>query len=229
MICVDYSEAVMAFFTTREDGTPVPEAVTSGSPARQLRDACEPVAMHPVWSPAVNEHLAKLGLDFLAAYVGGRGSVLGDPAGAVVAAAFAWFEPDLVTGLWDAARPIVPPAQLATARNEATAASLSDVLAGEDVAGVADLLADAAEPADGMGRPLFSGLRSAGRPADPCPPVVGLPAGPRAPRGQPRRRGRHGRTGPGGDEHPDRAVGRHAAAVPHRHPRLGCRGHAAGR
>src|SRR5205823_1910743 len=32
MICVDYSEAVTAFFTTREDGTPVPEAVASGSP-----------------------------------------------------------------------------------------------------------------------------------------------------------------------------------------------------
>ena len=123
--------------------------------------------MHPVWSPAVNEHLAKLGLDFLTAYVGGRGSVLGDPAGAVVAAAFAWFEPGLVTGLWDAARQVVPPAQLATAREEATAAGLRDVLAGEDVAGVADLLADAAEPADGAGRPLFSGLRARGRPEDP--------------------------------------------------------------
>jgi hypothetical protein len=167
MICVDYSEAVAAFFTTREDGTPVPEAVTSGSPARQLRDACEPVAMHPVWSPVVNEHLAGLGLDFLGAYVGGRGSVLGDPAGAVVAAAFAWFEPGLVTGLWEAARSVVPPAQLTAAREEATAASLADVLAGEDVAGVADLLADAAEPADGAGRPLFSGLRARGRPEDP--------------------------------------------------------------
>jgi len=110
---------------------------------------------------------AGLGLDFLAGYVGGRGSVLGDAAGAVVAAAFAWFEPGLVAGLWDAARSVVPPAQLAAAREEATAASLRDVLAGEDVAGVADLMADAAEPADGAGRPLFSGLRSRGRPEDP--------------------------------------------------------------
>jgi hypothetical protein len=167
MISVDYSEAVAAFFTTREDGTPLPEAVTSGSPARQLRDACEPVAMHAVWSPAVNAHLAGLGLDFLGGYAGGRGSVLGDPGGAVVAAAFAWFEPGLVAGLWEAARSVVPPAQLAAARDEAVTASLRDILAGEDVAGVADLLADAAEPADGMGRPLYSGLRSAGRPADP--------------------------------------------------------------
>jgi hypothetical protein len=164
---VDYSEAVAAFFTTREDGTPLPEAVASGSPARQLRDACEPVAMHPVWSPAVNEHLTGLGLDFLSGYVGGRGSALGDPAGAVVAAAFGRLEPGLVGGVWDAARSVVPPARLAAARDEATAASLSDVLAGEDVAAVADLLADAAEPADGAGRPLFSGLRARGRPSDP--------------------------------------------------------------
>jgi len=53
------------------------------------------------------------------------------------------------------------------AREEATAASLRDVLAGEAVAGVADLLADAAEPADGAGRPLFSGMRARGRPDDP--------------------------------------------------------------
>jgi hypothetical protein len=167
MIPVDYSEAVEAFYTARDDGIPLPEAVTSGSPARQLRDAVEPLAQHTVWSPAVNDHFAGIGLDFLAGYAGGRGSVLGDPAGAVVAAAFAWFEPGLVAALWNAAREVIPPAQLAKARDEAVAASLRDVLAGEDVAGVADLLADAAEPAEGTGRPLFSGLRAAGRPSDP--------------------------------------------------------------
>src|ERR1700759_4952143 len=149
---VDYSEAVAAFFTTREDGTEVPEAVTSGSPARQVRDACEPVAMHAVWSPAVNDHLAELGLDFLAGYVGGRGSVLGDPGGAVVAAAFAWFEPGLVAGLWDVARAVSPPAPLPRAGEGAAAAGRGDVRAGGAVAGGADLRGDAAEPADGAGR-----------------------------------------------------------------------------
>jgi len=57
-----------------------------------------------VWSRATNERLAQLGLDFLTSYVGGRGAFLGEAAGAVVAAAFAWFEPGLVTTLWDAAR-----------------------------------------------------------------------------------------------------------------------------
>jgi hypothetical protein len=123
--------------------------------------------MHAVWSRMTNERLAQLGLDFLTSYVGGRGAVLGEPTGAVVAAAFAWFEPGLVTALWEAARSAVTHDRLVRARDESTVASLRDVLAGENPGEVAGLLADAAEPADGMGRPLFSGLRAAGRPQDP--------------------------------------------------------------
>lgn len=164
---MDYSEAVGAFFTPRAAGTPLPVAVVAGSPARRLRDACEPVAMHAVWSATTNERLAQLGLDFLTSYVGGRGAFLGEPVGAVVAAAFAWFEPGLVTTLWEAARSTVAHDRLVEARDEATVASLRDVLAGDDPSEVADLLADAAEIADGMGRPLFSGVRADGRPQDP--------------------------------------------------------------
>jgi hypothetical protein len=164
---VDYAEAVAAFFTPRDEGTPLPAAVVAGSPARRLRDACEPVAMHAVWSATTNERLAELGLDFLASYVGGRGAFLGEPAGAVVASAFAWFEPGLVTTLWEAARSAVAHDRLVAARDEATVTSLRGVLAGEDPSEVADLLADAAEIAGGMGRPLFSGLRADGRPQDP--------------------------------------------------------------
>ena len=96
---MDYADAVAAFFVPRQEGTELPVAVTGGSPARRLRDACEPVAMHAVWSRTTNERLAQLGLDFLTGYVGGRGACLGDPAGAVVAAAFAWFDPGLVASL----------------------------------------------------------------------------------------------------------------------------------
>ena len=95
---MDYADAVAAFFVPRDEETPPPAAVTEGSPARRLRDACEPVAMHAVWNRTTNERLAQLGLDFLTSYVGGRGASLGDPAGAVVAAAFAWFEPGLEAG-----------------------------------------------------------------------------------------------------------------------------------
>jgi hypothetical protein len=164
---VDYAEAVAAFFAPRQEDMPLPAAVVQGGPARRLRDACEPVAMHAVWSRGTNERLARLGLDFLTSYVGGRGAFLGEPVGAVVAAAFAWFEPGLVTALWEAARSAVAHDRLVQARDESTVTSLRDVLAGEDPGEMASLLADAAEPADGMGRPLFSGLRAAGRPADP--------------------------------------------------------------
>jgi hypothetical protein len=165
-VIVDYADAVAVFFVSRPDETAQPAAVTEGSPARRLRDACEPVAMHAVWSRTVNERLAELGLDFLSGYVGARAASLGDPAGAVVAATFAWFEPGLVTATWEAARAAVAPGPLGQARDEATVASLREVLAGEDTGEVAGLLADAAGGADGMGRPLFSGRRADGRPSD---------------------------------------------------------------
>jgi hypothetical protein len=165
-VIVDYADAVAAFFVTRPEGTALPPAVAEGSPARRLRDACEPVAMHAVWSRAVYERLAQFGLDFLTSYVGGRGAFLGEPSGAVVAAAFAWFEPGLVTSSWDAVRSAVSHDQLVQARDESTIASLREVLAGEDPGEAASLLADAATAADGMGRPLFSGLRADGRPRD---------------------------------------------------------------
>jgi len=163
---VDYADAQAVFFVARDEGTALPAAVAEGGPARRLRDACEPVAMHAVWSRTTNEWLAQLGLDFLTSYVGGRGACLGEPAGAVVAAAFAWFEPGLVATLWDAARTAVPRDRLVQAYDESTVASLREILAGDDPTEVASLLADAAEAADGMGRPLFSGRRADGRPRD---------------------------------------------------------------
>lgn len=164
---MDYADAVAAFFAPRPDDTPLPAAVTASGPARRLRDACEPIAMHAVWSPATNAALAGLGLNFLTAYVGGRATSLGEPVGPVVASAFAWFEPRLVAGLYDAARGIVPGEQLVAARAAATTDSLRSALDGDDPTEVADLLADAAESAEGAGRALFSGLRERGRPSDP--------------------------------------------------------------
>ena len=164
---MDYADAVAAFFAPRPAGTVLPEVVTGGSPARRLRDACEPVAMHAVWNRLTNERLAELGLDFLGAYVGGRAAALGEPVGAVVASSFAWFEPGLVAALYDGARAAIAQPVLLAARDEATVASLSAVLGGGDPTEVADLLAGAAVAADGTGRPIFSGLRDRGRPADP--------------------------------------------------------------
>jgi hypothetical protein len=123
--------------------------------------------MHALWNRHTNERLAALGLDFLTGYVGGRAASLGEPSPPVVAAVFAWFEPNLLAGLYETARSAVPRERLLEVRDSATAASLAEVLAGDDPAEVADLLADAVQAADGTGRPLFSGLRGRGRPGDP--------------------------------------------------------------
>jgi hypothetical protein len=164
---MDYADAVATFCRPRPASTPLPEVVRVGAPARRLRDACEPLAMHALWNRHTNERLAALGLDFLTGYVWGRAASLGEPVAPVVAASFAWFEPNLVAGLYESARSTVSRERMLAVRDTATAASLAEVLAGDDPAEVADLLAGAVEGADGTGRPLFSGLRGRGRPGDP--------------------------------------------------------------
>jgi hypothetical protein len=123
--------------------------------------------MHALWNRRTNDCLAALGLDFLTGYVWGRAASLGEPSPPVVAAVFAWFEPGLLAGLYQTARTAVRRERLLAVRDASTAASLAEVLAGDDPAEVADLLADAVEGADGTGRPLFSGLRGRGRPGHP--------------------------------------------------------------
>ena len=164
---VNYDEAMAPYAQPQPARGPLPGAVDYPSPARRLRDACEPIAQHPVWSRYVNERLAELGLDFLTAYVGGRAAYLGDPAEPVVAATFAWFEPSLIAGIYQQARQTASPDQVLATRVQATVLSLGVVLGDDDPSAVADALADAAEVAEGMGRPLFSGVRATGRPIDP--------------------------------------------------------------
>ena len=121
---MDYQDARTIFFTPSPPGTPEPDAVQQGGPARRLRDAMEPIAMHAVWCANTNERLATAyGLDFLTSYVWGRASGLGDAAPGVVVAAFAVFEPDLVIGVYEAARAKVAWADLVATRNQATSAS----------------------------------------------------------------------------------------------------------
>ncbi|HEY2704787.1 MAG TPA: hypothetical protein VGL20_13970 [Candidatus Dormibacteraeota bacterium] len=157
---MDYDEALGVFFATRPEDTPVPEAVSEGGPARRLRDAVEPIAMHPVWSRLVNERLAGLGLDFLTGYVAGRGGPLGDTAPAVVAAAFAWFDPPLVESLWTAAREAAPLADVLHERTQAIGESLGELLGEDGVDEVAETLREAVRGADATGRPLFAALRA---------------------------------------------------------------------
>lgn len=163
---MDFSEAHDAFFTPRENARPVP----SDSPARRLRDALEPLAMVDIWSDAAAQHGRSLGLDFLGWYVGGRGGLLGDPHGAVVAATFGVFEPGFVAATWDAARSNCTLKALRGGHVQAAAEALGaslDGVSGDEVATVVGPLRAAIDGSDVSGRPLFAGLRALGWPDDP--------------------------------------------------------------
>ncbi|GAA4896849.1 SCO6745 family protein [Actinomycetospora straminea] len=156
---MDFAEAREVFCRPRTGA--VGDGSAPATPARRLRDAVEPLAMVTVWSDPAAEESGAAGLDFLGGYVGGRASVLGDVDGAVVAAAFAVFEPGLVGGLWDQARATCPVADLRALRERAGATALRTVLAdvGEaDVDGVVETLRTGLDGADLMGRPLFAGM-----------------------------------------------------------------------
>ena len=168
---MDYEAAIATFFTRAPEGTTAPPAVARGGPARQLRDALEPLAMHAVWAQEVYDALAAHGLDFLSCYVCGRGAALGDVPSSVVAAAFAVFPPDMIDQLWHDGLGKLDRTELIALRDEGVAVSLrkvlGDVTTEAEVLEVAQVLEGAIAVADGAGRPLFSALRSAPTLADP--------------------------------------------------------------
>ena len=160
---MDYAAALDVFFAPGP-GDDAPDVVTTATPARRLRDALEPTAMHAVWSAGTNAALAEHGLNFLTGYVCGRAAPLGDVPAAVVAATFAVFEPGLVDQLWAEGRSHIRLDELIAVRNRATAASLREILGPvgpeNQVAQVADVLERAVQRIDGTGRVLFSALRA---------------------------------------------------------------------
>lgn len=163
---MDYSAAQEAFFQPRPAGAPPP--ATSRTPARELRDAGEPIATLSWWCRPVYDRQEALGLDFLTGYVWGRGSPLGEPDGSVVAAAFGVFEPGLITGLYDKARSRCSRSEVRRALEEGVVEALRTVQ-GDD-AGLAealDTLHRGVQAADGFGRPLTAGLLALPWPADP--------------------------------------------------------------
>lgn len=155
---MEYDDVIAAMFEPSPDGA-VSAPTVQASRARRLRDAIEPIAMHSVWSRVTNERLASLGHNFMTGYVCSRAGLLGDPTPGVVTSSFAVFEPNMLTGVYEAGKALCDRDTLLAARDEATIASLADVLHGEDVAGVAASLRRGVDAADGAGRPLFSGLR----------------------------------------------------------------------
>lgn len=164
---MDYETVVQVFFQPAPPDTPTPYPVAHARPARRLRDACEPLAMHAVWSRMTNERLAERGLNFLTSYVWGRAASLGEPPASLVVAAFAAFEPGFLTSVYEEARSHLSRADLLAIRDEATIASLQQVLGDEDVTFAVATLRRGLAAADSTGRALFSGLRSRPWPESP--------------------------------------------------------------
>jgi hypothetical protein len=154
---MEYDDVIAAMFGPSPEGS-VPTPTVQASGARRLRDAIEPIAMHSVWCRGTNERLADFGYNFRTAYVCSRAALLGDPTPGVVVSSFAVFAPGLVTGTYAEGKELCERTALLQARDEATIASLSDVLASEDVAATAAVLRRGVEAASGAGRPLFSAL-----------------------------------------------------------------------
>jgi hypothetical protein len=162
---VNYEEAREAFFAPRPGAA---EQTGWVSPARELRDAVEPLATVSFWAEPAYDAYAALGLDFLTGYVWSRSSVLGNADGAVAAAAFGVFEPGAVAGLLQAARECCSLEQVRAAREQGAVASLRAAIGEPDgLASTADTLLEAALTADVAGRPLFAGAAALPAPTDP--------------------------------------------------------------
>ena len=155
---MDYETAVQVFFQPPPEGTATPYPVVHASPARRLRDACEPLGIHAAWSRRTNERLAALGLNFLTAYVWGRAACLGEVPATLVVAAFAAFEPGLITATYEEALRHVTRDELLAVREEATIESLQAALGNVDVTSAVNVLRRGLSAVDGTGRALFSGL-----------------------------------------------------------------------
>ncbi|GAC1690591.1 MAG: hypothetical protein PVS3B1_29650 [Ktedonobacteraceae bacterium] len=164
---MDYETAVQIFFQPVPAGTPTPHPVANAAPARRLRDACEPLAIHAAWNRLTNERLAAHGLNFLTAYVWGRAACMGDVPATLVISAFAAFDPGLITATYEEARSHMGREEMLAIRETATIESLQAILGDADVSGAVQILRRGLAAVDGTGRALFSGLQARPWPTSP--------------------------------------------------------------
>ena len=149
--------------------------------ARRLRNAVEPVAAGVYFAPEAHAAYAALGFDGspitqggvarpeLKSYFTSRGACMGHVPGEVVAAAFGCFNPKVVIPAVAAGWQITSRHAILQERARAATAMLQRVIGDrpEGLDRVTDLLRGAAAAAPWPGRPIYSGLRSLGFPADP--------------------------------------------------------------
>ncbi len=146
---------------------PIAEPEVEPTAARRLRDALEPIATQGWWSRPAGEGLTALGVDFFPGYVWGRAAALGTPTASVVAATFGVFEPRMIAAAYEAGVASATRGDILDARAAGGAASLDGIADAAECAAVADPLLRAVDTLDGLGRPLFSALRSLPVPSSP--------------------------------------------------------------
>lgn len=120
--------------------------------------------------PATYQRGAELGYPGADFYFVGRGGVLGDTSGAVVAAAFVFFEASVVTAAWERGAGVAPRADAAAEFAASGHAWARNHLVGDDVVSaagvVAALGAKVVAAAQDAGAPLFAGWRALEVPTD---------------------------------------------------------------
>lgn len=157
---MDYQTIASLYLTASTDSVAVPVVPTT--PARRLRDALEPIATQGWWSPQSGSRLEALGLGFLDGYVWGRAASLGEPVSSVVVAAFGVFESNFLAATYEQGRSVAARDAVLAQRELAAIESLTAVLGAQredEAAAIAGTLLIALRALDGVGRPLFSGLR----------------------------------------------------------------------
>ena len=119
------------------------------------------------FDPATVAKGKELGLDGFRFYFLGRGGVLGDVEPAVIRSAFGYFEPGLITKIWNSAKERMAPREAASAylecAHEFGRKAFADLDGLDAYCAAAEAVRDAANPA---ALPLFAGLSSEPLPDD---------------------------------------------------------------
>jgi Helix-turn-helix family len=150
------------------------DSATLSARARKLGSVLEPLTGQVYFSPECHENYVKLGFDPSPgkakgvalpdgpAYFTSRGSVMGQVAGEVVAAAFGVFNPEVVVPMVTLGWTRTDAPTICHARDDGGIAQLERILGKEPegIDRVNELLERAVEPLRPEGRPLYSGLRS---------------------------------------------------------------------
>jgi hypothetical protein len=152
-----YDDIAAHYFSGAGASFPAPDV--PHSPARQLRDALEPIATQGWWSRTVADNMSELNLDFFGAYVWGRAASLGTPSASTVVSTFGVFEPTFLSTIYLATRDAVSRDDILRARADGASQAVALVCSADEVTEIVAPLQRALHSVDGCARPLFSGLR----------------------------------------------------------------------